>query len=210
MKKSLLIGLLSSALCGAGFAHATLVDVQFVGPGTSIPYYGVYAGYYQAKINDILDFVMCDDVTRIIYSGNTWKAQELTYADMQNGKNGKFADLKKYSQASWLFDQTDEAAPFLRAQMQAAIWTIMSPTAGVTLDPLAQSYFAEATNGTHNAQNWSNVMTVLAPAPSNSGQEFLRHASVPEPGSVLLFGSGLALLAGFTGFVRKTKTIRIS
>lgn len=209
MKKLLLIGVLSSALCSS-FAHANLVDVQFVGPGTSILYHGVYAGYYQAKINNVLDFVICDDVTRIIYSGNTWKAQELTYGDMQNGANGKFANLEKYSQASWLFDQLDEATPSLRAQMQAAIWTIMSPTAGVTLDPLAHNYFIEATNGTHNTQDWSNIMTVLAPAPSKSGQEFLRHASVPEPGSVLLFGSGLALLAGFTGFTRKTKTIRIS
>lgn len=209
MKKLLLTGLFSSALCGAGFAHANLVDVQFVGPGTSVPYHGVYAGYYQAKINDILDFVMCDDVTRIIYPGNTWKAQELTYGDMQSGSNGKFANLVKYSQASWLFEQTDEATPFLRSQMQAAIWTIMSPSAGVTLDPLAQSYFAEATNGTHNAQNWSSIMTVLAPAPSQSGQEFLRHASIPEPGSLVLFGSGLALLAGFTGFSRKAK-VRIS
>lgn len=215
MKRSSLIGLLSGVvLCTLGVvaqaAQVSLVNVQFVDKGSSVPYHGIWAGYYDAKIDGILDQVMCDDVTRLIYPGNTWKARELTFADMQSGASGKFANTVKYSEVGWLFSQTPSATRSVRAQIQAAIWTIMSPNAGVPLDPLAQQYFTQATSGLYDSYDWSHVMTVLTPSPFPSGQEFLRQAApVPEPSAFLLFGSGLMVIT-MAGVIKKRSTMNIT
>lgn len=209
MKKSLLIGLLSALALGSSMttAHASVVNVKLVSEGTSVPYHGVYAGEYLANIDTILSGVVCDDALHIIHNGDSWQANRITYTDMQNGISGRFADLVKYSQVSWLFDQMLTAAtPTIKANEQAAIWAITSPSAGIPLDPLALSYFNQATDGSHNLLNWSATMDVLRPTQDVLGQEFLvRAAPVPAPPAYMLFLSGLVVL---TGYVRKAKSQR--
>lgn len=183
------------ALITANAVMAATVSVQFINQGTSVPYHGVYAGYYNAKIDGLNALVLCDDFTTWVSYGQSWTANEFTYADVQGGASTKFSGVQKYSQAGWLFSQTAATTLAVRAQMQGAIWNIMTP-GSVVMDPLAQSYFNAATNGTHDTYDWSSVMKVLTPTPFASGQEFLTPTPVPVPAAIILFGSGLAGLMG--------------
>lgn len=197
MKKLLFVILL---LCLAPSAKASLVTVELVGVGDSIPYHGVWAGYYLANVDGIEKRVTCEDFTTWVRLGQSWQAYEYTYADIQAGASTKFLGAQKYSEVGWLFSQMASAIPVARAQMQGAMWNIMSP-GSVTMDSLAQSYYNQATDGTHNAFDFSGVGRVLTPNPYRSGQEFfVETAPVPLPAGMLLFMSGLV---GIGGFIRK-------
>lgn len=202
MKK--LFGVLLFLLCTLGgvVANASTVTVQFTGIGSSVPYHGVYAGYYDVKIDGVNATVMCDDFTATIHVGDTWVANVFTYADVLGGASTKFSGTVKYSQIGWLYGQTASATPTVRAQIAGAIWNIMTP-GSVVMDPLAQSYYNQATSGTYDTFNWSNVMNVLTPTPFSAGQEFLTPTPVPVPANVLLLGSGMFGLVGFARRKRK-------
>lgn len=146
---------------------------------------------------------MCDDFTARIYPGDTWEAKEYTYAGIQSDAQPKFSGKEKYGEVGWLFAQTATATPSVRAQIQGAIWNIMTP-GSVAMDPLAQSYYNQATDGTHGGFNYKDLMTILTPHPSIAGQELLRRvAPVPIPPSILLLGSGVALLGCVTRHKKK-------
>lgn len=181
-------------------ALAVAVNVQFINQGTSVPYHGVYAGYYNVKVDGVNTLALCDDFLTGISYGQSWTANEFTYADVAGGASTKFLDTQKYSQAGWLFGQTAAVTPLVRAQMQGAIWNIMSP-GSVVMDPLAQGFYNQATSGAYDTYDWGGVMKVLTPTPFMSGQEFL--TPVPEPSPALLFGSGLAVLMGVVGISRR-------
>jgi len=185
----LLFGMMLSS-----FAHAATVSIEFVGPGTSVPYHGVHAGYYIANVNGTPTAVMCDDFTNVIHAGDTWQANTFTYTDVLGGAGTKFSGITKYAQVGWLYSQTSAASPSVRAQIQGAVWNIMTP-GSVAMDSLAQWYHDQATSGYYDNFNWSNIMVVLTPNPHNTGQEFL--VPVPLPASVFLFGSGMFGLVGF-------------
>jgi hypothetical protein len=93
-----------------------------------------------------------------------------------------------------------------------AVWQIMDPTPGhVPIDPAAQQYVLEAKQqyalGNLKAQNFVNIQIFV---PNNTSiQDFMTvTAGTPEPGSMLLFGGGILLIAMgkssyVTGRVRK-------
>ena len=199
MKKFFLILLFWVA--GITLVEAATVTIKFVGPGASVPYHGVDAGYYEVKIDGTTGTVMCDDFSTVIHAGDTWTANVFTYADVMGGAATKFSGAVKYAQAGWLYSQTALASPSDRAQIQGAIWNIMIP-GSVVMDSLAQWYYNQAASGSYDNFNWSNTMLVLSPNPHTAGQEFLTPVPVPLPASALLLGSGLL---GIMGFIRNKK-----
>ena len=89
MKKLSLVVLFALSLA-AFRVNAATVTVQFLNHGTSIPYHGAYAGEYNATVNGVNTSVVCDDFLTEIVTGQTWVANEFTYADIQNGAVTKF------------------------------------------------------------------------------------------------------------------------
>jgi hypothetical protein len=197
---------------------ATVADaasVTFNGVANSVNRGGVYSGFYSLTIDGLGILGLCDARYSQVNPPVTWTADILTYTNIQSGAVGKFnspstpATLAKYSQAGWLYSQIGTLAPndyAGQADIQEAIWKIMSPAYGL-VGAGAAAWYAAATGGAHDSFNWSGVMRVVTPDPlvhqSIDVQEFLigpgMTTVVPVPAAAWLFGSAL----GFLGWVRR-------
>lgn len=164
---------------------------------------GVYAGRYELDIDGISVLAMCDDRLTEVGIGDSWDATFYTFSDVQNGAPVKFASggIQKYSQAGYLFSLLDSVPLSDRADINLAIWEIMSPGSTV-LTAAAQSYYNLATSGTYDTFDFSGVMWVLTPTPYSASQEYLV-APLPLPEAAWLLMSGLA---GFTVVARRGKS----
>lgn len=207
MKIRMFTGALAGALMlfsGGAFS----VPVELVGVSDSVPYEGVYAGFYELNIDGTTTLAMCDDVLTSMSIGDTWEGVWYTKSDVDAGASVKFSGADqsvRYSQAGWLFSQAASVAPQERARIQAAVWNIMTPS-GIAMDATAQSYYDSATGGLYDAFLWENIMRVLTPNPFGAAQEMFVEApevtAVPIPSAFLLFGSGLV---GAIGIGRRRK-----
>ncbi|RMG31291.1 MAG: hypothetical protein D6721_01605 [Gammaproteobacteria bacterium] len=193
----LALGLFTSA------AQALPVTAKLTGVSDAVVIDGVYTGYYDLQVDGTNLLALCDDYETSMSLGDTWQATWLTRADVLAGK-GKFnasRGVQAYNEVGYLFSLLDGTNRWKRAQIHLAIWKIMSPTS-LDLDdePLARSYYLEATSGAHDNFDWSGVMRVLTPLPGYHVQEYLAAAptpanhSVPEPGMLWLLLPGLGLV----------------
>ncbi len=198
----------TGALTGAlmffsGGVFSSTVDVELVGVADSVVYEGARAGFYELKIDGNTTLAMCDDIGTVMSLGDTWRGVWYTQADIDAGANVKFSGSDqsvRYSQAGWLFEQTDLVMPNERARIQAAIWNIMTP-GGIAMDATAQNYYDSATSGLYDSFVWPDGMRVLTPNPLGAAQEFFATV-VPVPAAFPLFVSGLI---GVVGIGRRKK-----
>jgi len=158
-----------------------------------------------------------------LHSANTNSAGYDVYYTNLTGPltNTRSANLNQYLQTAWLADQfslySDQET---LATIQAAMWWIMSgqPTGvydgtGSVSDNLnytgsaLTSWVTQAQNnfGSVNAAAWTVITDQCvttaghnldgAAVSDNCSQEFLAQTSTPEPGTLLLLGTGLASVA---------------
>lgn len=186
----------TSMTAGAAIA-ATALNVELIGIGDSQARYGAYSGLYELEINSSYAILaMCDDRLTSVSLGDVWEATEFTYAEIQAGAPVKFASLgiEKYSQSGYLFNLLGGASFSDQADINLAVWEIMSP-GSTALTSVATGFYDTATSGVYDNFDFSGIMKVLTPNPLDASQEYLISA-VPIPASIWLFGSGLLGVVG--------------
>jgi PEP-CTERM motif len=142
---------------------------------------------------------MCDDYYHGGTPGDKWHAN-LTNLGSGDLSLVRFASsgLVAYQEAAWILLQTRTTAPVQWPDMNFAVWHIFSPS--VPIDAQAQSWIMLAQ--LESQKQFPNVdfhvIEIATPVgriePSYEPQEFMY--ITPEPGSVILLGSGVLGIAG--------------
>lgn len=207
-----LVGAILLIAPGALADGSASMDLTSAGSNTLA---GVYVGAYTATINGVSTLVVCDDYSDESYIGETWTASITSLSSLTGTKWGN--NTQGYDEMAWLVTQMFSTHnQNTIAQIQFAIWDVFNGSAfsalsGSTLAG-AQSWLTQAENQTFYAGEFGNIgiytpntqFPILCSGNSCANtppQEFLTVTQTPEPGTFVLFGSGLAVL----GFMMRRK-----
>lgn len=157
----------------------------------------VHGGYYVGPNTGLLKNlttgetrsidITCDNVANSVYLGSSWGVKSLTLDQHLSARFGNQSNAhNKYLAAFWLTERFDFAPQNQWGDIQYAIWGLFHSSRSLsTAGALAWQNKALANITSVDASRFR----ILTPDGANIGQEMI--TTVPEPISMVLFGSGL-------------------
>jgi hypothetical protein len=168
---------------------ATADTIQLTGVGSNVQG-GVYTVPYYLSINGAPSIqVMCDDYTHEVYIGQVWSGHLSTFADLSQTRGGS-GSVQEYKELAWLYSQY-QANPLSAADINFAAWAIFTPSVIGGWTGGAANWLAQSQTNDYTNFNTSRFLIITPDDLSPAGpQEYI--TETPEPGSLVLLGSGLA------------------